>query len=275
MRRGRKKRRVYIFLLFSCSCLFFLLSSSYAILNTKVNVYANASIDSNEVSGKEYVVDVVGSDDSFVENADGSYDFVGTDGSLVHNYVQIPGDSYLWRILSIDISGNLKIIRNRDDSFTSVFDMNGNANDWPNTTIYQKLQLFYQENLSDLSNIIVQNPEWLLTQADKKSGPTTVTVVGTFRDSPIGLIRNDEILTSSGEGITGNTVSSWLNDGYQWTMTYFTNKSNTAWKVNGGKFMNSNASSGGNTVARPVIYLKSDIIFSSGTGTEDDPFKVQ
>lgn len=274
MKKRRQKRKIHFVLFITLSFLFVFLSSAYAILSQDVVIQGSAIIMRKESTGGDFVGEVVDEDDGLVENEDGSSNFVGNEGASVNNFIQIPGDSYLWRILSIDSSGNLKIIRNRDENLACVFDTNGCANDWPNTTIYQVLQNFYQEYLSSFASNIVQNPEWLLTQSDKKSGPTLVTIVGTFRDSPIGLIRNDEILNSSSGGISGNTVSSWLNDGYQWTMTYFTNKPTTAWKVNGGKFMNSKASSSGNTVARPVIYLKSDVTFSRGTGTKDDPFVV-
>lgn len=274
MKRRKRRRKLFILLFVFSSFLFLFFSSAYAILNSDVVVHGNASLVINNNSGGDFIEGVVDEEDGLIENEDGSSNFVGDEGADVNNYIQISGDSYLWRILSIDSSGNLKIIRDRDESLACAFDANGRANDWPNTTIYQVLQNFYQEYLNSFSSDIVQNPEWLLTQSDKKSGPTLVTVVGTFRDSPIGLIRNDEIFDSSSGGISGNTVSSWLNDGYQWTMTYFTNKPTMAWKVNGGKFMNSKASSGDNTVARPVIYLKSDVTFSGGTGTEDDPFVV-
>ena len=270
----KRRQKIHFILFIAFSFLFVFLSSAYAILSQNVVIQGSAIIMRKESTGGDFVGEVVDEDDGLVENEDGSSNFVGNEGASVNNFIQIPGESYLWRILSIDSSGNLKIIRNRDENLACVFDANGRANDWPNTTVYQVLQNFYQEYLSSFASNIVQNPEWLLTQSDKKSGPTLVTIVGTFRDSPIGLIRNDEILNSSSAGISGNTVSSWLNDGYQWTMTYFTNKPTTAWKVNGGKFMNSKASSGGNTVARPVIYLKSDVTFSRGTGTEDDPFVV-
>ena len=152
---------------------------------------------------------------------------------------------------------------------------NSNSHDWPSTLIFQTLQDWYQEHLSSYSSIIVQNPEWLLSEAAKNT-PTDFVSLGVYTDSPIGLIRNDEVLNSSSSGMANNgNVSSWLNGDYLWTMTYYSDKATEAWRVNDkGKFMHSSVDSS-NTYIRPVIYLKSNIIFSAGNGTESDPFVVK
>lgn len=275
-KRRRQRRKLFIFLFVFSSFLFLTFSSAYAILNCDVAVHGNASLAIQNSSGGDFVEGIVDEDDGLVENGDGSLDFVGDSGTTVNNFIQIPGDDYLWRILSIDVDGNLKIIRNRDESLSMPFiSSGGNARDWANTLILQNLKSWYQENLGGYSNIIVQNPEWLVTDAAKPG--TVVNVLGTYTDSPIGLIRNDEIVNSSSTGASGQRVSSWLNDGYIWTMTYVKkgNKTDRAWRVNGDKFMDSAAINAGSTVARPVIYLKSSVMFSSGTGTESDPFVVK
>lgn len=275
-KRRRQRRKLFIFLFVFSSFLFLTFSSAYAILNRDVVVHGNASLAIQNSIGGDFVEGIVDEDDGLVENGDGSSDFVGDSGTTVNNFIQIPGDDYLWRILSIDVDGNLKIIRNRDKSLSMSFiSSGGNARDWANTLILQNLKSWYQENLSSYSDIIIQNPEWLLTDAAKPG--TVVNVLGTYTDSPIGLIRNDEIVNSSSTGASDQRVSSWLNDGYIWTMTYVKkgNKTDRAWRVNGDKFMDSAATNAGSTVARPVIYLKSSVMFSSGTGTESDPFVVK
>ena len=276
MRRRRQRRKLFIFLFVLSSFLFLTFSSAYAILNRDVVVHGNASLVIQNSSGGDFIEGIVDEDDGLVENGDGSSDFVGDSGTTVNNFIQISGDDYLWRILSIDVDGNLKIIRNRDESLSMPFiSSGGNARDWANTLILQNLKSWYQENLSSYSDIIIQNPEWLLTDAAKPG--TVVNVLGTYTDSPIGLIRNDEIVNSFSTGASGQSVCSCLNDGYIWTMTYVKkgNKTDRAWRVNGDKFMDSAATNAGSTVARPVIYLKSNVMFSSGTGTESDPFVVK
>ena len=218
----------------------------------------------------EFTRGEVGEEGGLVENEDGSHDFVGDETSAVSNYIQLPGDTYLWRILSIDSDGNLKIIRNRDESLTSIYTTADSSN-WAGTTVLANLNSFYQEHLANLSDIIVQNPNWLLTSASN-SNPTAVTINGSYTDSPIGLIRNDEVVNSSGSVSNNEDCASWLNDGYQWTMTSVTNKPKQAFRMNEGKFRNSNINT--NTVYRPVIYLKSTVSFSGGTGTEGAPFVV-
>ena len=270
--KRRRKRKLKIILLITFSFLFLSLSTSYSLLSQELDISSTATISYREQTGGDFVGGIVDEDDGLVENKDGSSNFVGDEGAAVNNFIQIPGDSYLWRILSIDVDGNLKIIRNRDESLTSIY-TTGDSSDWANTTVLANLRIFYQEHLSSLSDLIVQNPNWLLTTASNNDA-TSITVVGSYTDSPIGLIRNDEVISSSGSvSSNGSDCASWLNDGYQWTMTAVTDKSNQAFRMNGGKFRNSNISS--DTVYRPVIYLKSTVTFSGGTGTEEDPFVVQ
>ena len=271
MKKRRQKKRTRFLLLLTFSFCFVFVSSAYAILSQNIVVQGRATITKQESTGGDFVTGEVGEEDGLVENEDGSHDFVGEDSFSVRNCIQLPGDTYLWRILSIDSEGNLKIIRNRDESLTSIYTTADSSN-WAGTTVLANLKKFYQEHLSSLSDVIVQNPNWLLTSASN-SEPTVVTAQGSYTDSPIGLIRNDEVVTSSGNVANNGDCVSWLNDGYQWTMTFVTNKPKQAWRMNGGKFRNSNINT--DTVYRPVIYLKSTVTFSGGTGTEEDPFVVQ
>lgn len=269
MKKRRYKKRIhFLFLLTFSFCIIFM-SSAYAILSQNIVVQGRATIVSQDNTGGDFVTGEVGEEGGLVENEDGSHDFVGDDLSSVHNCIQLPGDTYLWRILSIDSEGNLKIIRDRDESLSSIYTTTDSSS-WENTTVLINLKNFYQEHLSNLSNIIVQKPEWLLTSASNSS-PTVVTVQGSYTDSPIGLIRNDEVVDSSG-GTCNGECASWLSDGYQWTMTSVTGKPKQAWRMNGGKFRNSNINT--DTVYRPVIYLRSTVTFSGGIGTIDDPFVV-
>lgn len=273
MRRKRQKKKIFIIFSIICFFLLFFISSAYSLLKQEIIVSGKARIISEQNSGGDFIESVVDQDDGLIEDDDGSWHFEGNSGSVVNNFIRIPDDSYLWRILSIDALGNIKIIRNRDESLKSVFMENKNGPyDWSSSLVLANLKTWYQNNLSHLNDIIVQNPEWLLTEASKSGGPTNVTVLSTFTSSPIGLIRNDEVLDSSGGVSSGNSVSSWLNDGYQWTMTAVGGNSKQAWRMNGDKFMNSGVSTP--SVYRPVIILKASVTISGGTGTESDPFVV-
>lgn len=267
-----KRRRNYRFLLIvSFSFLFLFMSTSYALLNLDLKVFGKSKVTAT--SGGGMVEDNVGEEGGLQEDEDGSH-FVG-DGDEVHNYVKFSTDSKFWRIISIDGSGNIKIIRDQDDGLMGVWQNKKQSNrDWANTQVLKTLKSWYQENLSSYSDVIVQNPEWILNEASDKNNPSAVNTVGVYTDSPIGLIRNEEIFDSNNvDG--GNEVSSWLTgDGYQWTMTYYTGNNKNAWRVNNkGKFMNSSMDSS-NTYIRPVVYLKANILFASGDGSSDNPFVI-
>lgn len=277
MRKRKQRRKFNFVLLLAFSFCFVFMATAYSILSESLTVSGSATITQKEVSGGDFIESVVGDDDSFVENDDGSYNFVGDEGVAVNNYIEFPeGNSTLWRIISIDVDGNIKIIRDPEASLNSLFMANNkDTYNWETSVVLQNLKNWYQQNLSAYSDVIVQNPEWQLTTVPKNTPlMKPPTVLGVYTDSPIGLIRNDEILNSSGSGSSSDkNISSWVNQGYQWTMTAISDKPNQAWKVNGGKFMNSGVASS-STVYRPVIYLKSSVTFSGGTGTWNDPFVV-
>lgn len=272
-RRRAKKIKRLIF--FACLFLFLFCSVSYSLLNQKLEIHGKINIlaEQSSTAGDMVIDRLEGTDSGLRPNDDGGYNFVGDSTEDANNYIELPGDDHLWRILLIDENGNLKIIRESDNSLQGAYTTNENAHDWVNTNAYQVLQSFYQSHLLHLDTMIVQNPEWILTEATKDN-PTGFYSIGIFNSSPIGLIRNDEIYESSISGLQGEVVSSWLNDGYMWTMTNVTDKPKTAWKVNNGKFMNSSAASGDNVYFRPVIYLKSTVKIVDGDGSMDSRFRI-
>lgn len=272
-RRRAKKIKRLIF--FACLFLFLFCSVSYSLLNQKLEIHGKINIlaEQSSTAGDMVIDRLEGTDSGLRPNDDGGYNFVGDSTEDANNYIELPGDDHLWRILLIDENGNLKIIRESDNSLQGAYTTNENAHDWVNTNAYQVLQSFYQSHLLHLDTMIVQNPEWILTEATKDN-PTGFYSIGIFNSSPIGLIRNDEIDESSISGLQGEVVSSWLNDGYMWTMTNVTDKPKTAWKVNNGKFMNSSAASGNNVYFRPVIYLKSTVKIVDGDGSKDSRFRI-
>lgn len=272
-RRRAKKIKRLIF--FACLFLFLFCSVSYSLLNQKLEIHGKINIlaEQSSTAGDMVIDRLEGTDSGLRPNDDGGYNFVGDSTEDANNYIELPGDDHLWRILLIDENGNLKIIRESDNSLQGAYTINENAHDWVNTNAYQVLQSFYQSHLLHLDTMIVQNPEWILTEATKDN-PTGFYSIGIFNSSPIGLIRNDEIYESSISGLQGEVVSSWLNYGYMWTMTNVTDKPKTAWKVNNGKFMNSSAASGDNVYFRPVIYLKSTVKIVDGDGSKDSRFRI-
>lgn len=266
MRRANRKFKLVLF--FSFSFFIFFLSSSYAVLSENLKVEGVATISYSGPKGGDYIIDSIGEGvgglkDS--ENGDGSLVFNGTTSDAVTNFIELPNDTVLWRIVSIDADKNLKIVRNFDSSLSSVY---GNS-DWASSTILQNLNSFYQQNLSGISDLIVQNPTWELTSSSN-SNATKTTNIGFYSSSPIGLLRTDEI-ASSGQVANSGKTTSWVNEGNCWTMTII--NSSKGWMVQGGKFSNSKLTSSANY--RPVIYLKSSVLFSSGDGTVGSPFVVK
>ena len=265
-RKRTKKIKIMVLVSFSFFILFF--SFFYALLSSDLNVDSLATISFSGLKGGDYIIDSVGEGVGGLQDSgsgDGSLVFNGTTSDAVTNFIQIPNDGVLWRIVSIDADKNLKIVRDFDSSLSSVY---GNS-DWASSTILQSLNNFYQQNLSGISDLIVQNPTWELTSSSN-SNATKTTNIGFYSSSPIGLLRNDEIAASGDVANSGKTTS-WVNEGNCWTMTII--NSSKGWMVQGGKFSNSKLTSSANY--RPVIYLKSSVLFSSGDGTVGSPFVVK
>ena len=84
-----------------------------------------------------------------------------------------------------------------------------------------------------------------------------------------GYIASDGTTTGSRPNF-GN--SNWLYKGYEWTITPRSNTSNNAFYVNFGGMSGCRSSDGHGL--RPVLYLKSSVYVTGGTGTFEDPYEI-
>lgn len=154
-RRKNKKIKILIFII--CLFLFLFCSVSYSLLSQRLKIHGRINLLAEQSSnaGDSIIDKVEDTDSGLVENIDGSYGFVGDENASVTNFIKLPVDEILWRIISIDSLGNIKIIRGHDASLKMEFDSNNQANDWANTAILQNLKNWYQAYLSPFSYGIV------------------------------------------------------------------------------------------------------------------------
>ncbi len=213
----------------------------------------------------------------------GRYFYKGTNPD---NYITFNDE--IWRIISLEVDGTLKIIKNGDNG-TNTFD-SSNSNKWarPATLNTRLNQDYYQNNIKDSYKDLIVEHEWNV-------GPSGSTSLKALIDSEksvswngkIGLISlsefirinsnarqcGTEYLYNSNSDICKSTH--FLNINWsRWTLTP-TNSPNcvvTLWADQIGSSAVNETGSNAHAIT-PVVYLKSDIILSGG-GTSDDPYII-
>ena len=102
------------------------------------------------------------------------------------------------------------------------------------------------------------------------------TKIGLMYDSDYGYAAYPDAWKTNLGSYNSSTITqnNWLYMGlYEWAMTPRSSYSSHVYNLsNGGNFYSSNAYAGFSV--RPVFYLKSSILYASGDGTKDSPFRV-
>ena len=117
----------------------------------------------------------------------------------------------------------------------------------------------------------------------KTSGAnSTVTASGDGNNMltyPVGLITIDEAAYAGGKSGSTNYKYYLCTGNYYWTMSpsYFHSDTTSAlvWRVTSSGSLTSNTShSASASGVRPVVNLRSDVLYSSGSGIESDPYQI-
>jgi len=105
----RKKQRKII--IASAFCMLFIMSAGYAAFQTNLNITAKGNISTKGISPNELKNQAVTSGDGLYKDIteEGRYVYRGANPN---NYITFNNEN--WRIVAIENSGNLKIIRNED-----------------------------------------------------------------------------------------------------------------------------------------------------------------
>ena len=187
-------------------------------------------------------------------------------GEDPNNYIWYSGK--LWRAVSINNEEKTVKLVTQWDISAVPYNANGNANfegsymeEWLNDTTVDG----FLGNLRNYENFIVTDAEWnatLTTSADK---PPETTIV----EDAVGLLSYYEYLTS----YRGTDYSNgYLNNGLNWWLLTPYSLSGM-WSVS--QYGNANSSNPINSYGvRPSINLKDDVKILSGSGTEEDPYRL-
>lgn len=262
------------------------------------------AIESIENKGNPVFTETSTSDEginSFAEDDGKTYYFRG---AVQDNYVQFAG--FMWRIIRIDKDNNIRLIYDdsidylnasafnefRDNKAYSGYmyelnELNGRSTD---SKIKKELDDWYTSKLKSYEKYLSKGKYCMdrtVSSTDSSSYGSDYRLRETHKPSfdcndkdvlkeYIGLISVDEVMLAGGKANDSNE-SYYLDADYQyWTISpsIFNNNSNVYSVLKEGG-LNKTTRVTGIFYPRPVISIKSSVSYSSGDGTEANPYKIK
>ena len=237
---------------------------------------------------------------------DDSYRYAGANPN---NYVKFSGDDTLYRIIGFfkNNSGKYEAKLIRNDSIGSKQWNANNTNDWHNSTLRTYLNGDYYDGLPEIVKNNIKYSTWSIASNNwplvGRSNVSTiyqneiVNPIASYTpktiDDKIGLMYISDYLYAAPKdkwgllGYADDAVNdyrsaadvNWMyNNQEEWTLSRRADKppyvhfvSNNVGVYNGYGGNNANASYN----VRPVFYLNSNAIFTSGVGSENNPYIVE
>lgn len=242
-----------------------------------------------------------------LEAGDNSYRYAGENPN---NYVCFGSDAAtcpsdnLYRIIGV-FENEVKLIKST--SYGEYYWSGSNSNTsnvWSNSTLNTSvLNGTYLNSLESMWRIKLSDHRWMvggidLTNATKSNAYNTyrfevgADAINDTYNSKIGLIYISDYYygaiptfwTYPGYNYDGGattdyraaTESNWLFLGsYEWTISYSSDSIGNAYRIHYSGHVFLNTVGGVTRNVRPCFYLKSDVQYISGTGTESDPIRIQ
>ncbi len=190
-------------------------------------------------------------------------------GEEPNNYVWYSGK--LWRAVSINNEEKTVKLVTQWDISTIPYDDNSSSfegsymEEWLNDTSVDG----FLGNLRNPKAFIKMDSKWNASQMSDTSKPPSESEGGTIIEDAVGLLNIYEYVTSY-KGI--NYSDGYLNNTlYWWTIT--ANNSSTNYRISYTGSIETFGVTNGNGI-RPSINLKPEIKIVSGSGTEDNPYRL-
>ena len=283
-RKGRRKRNQIIVISFLCLLLF--LCVGYAAFGTQLSIRAKGNIKE-----KPHCM-LGGIKVNTVTEGDGLYEDIYEEGKCIYkganpnNYIKFNNE--IWRILSIDLNGSLKIVRN--ELLTSVVfdDGTGYSNAWETSNIKIYLNPEYLKTITinqdkiipytwSIGAVIWDNNDLASQIADENEGHSQSVSVALITASE--YLRANTNIEQCGSNILNNDnknickITNWLfKEKSYWTLSPRDSVSYGIYVVGfdgplyGGSVL-------GSQYVLPAINLSHDITLT-GKGTLSEPFEI-
>ena len=200
----------------------------------------------------------------------------------------------------------LKIIR--DESLGNMAWDSGNVNDWTTASLNTYLNETYLNTIDPTSQSLIGDAYWNLGGSstfndvtasmfyERERGTTVYSDHPTYWVGKIGLMYPSDYGYATSGGTTTNRASclakemyNWNSSSYsdcynndyllnsssnQWTLSPRSGLSNVVFSVDSSGSVSSYFAYDSNNSASPVLYLKSDVTITGGSGTSTDPYKL-
>ena len=290
-RREKNKRNKQIIMV-SSICLLVVMVSGYAAFQTNLSITAKGNIKCSGTVAKELLLKNV------VETGDGLYKDIYEEGKYTYkganpnNYITFNNE--LWRIISIEEDGTIKIMRN--GSIGSQPWDSSNSNNWTRpATLNTYLNGKYYDGIdSSIKNYIVSH-SWGIGAVTYYNNDLAYQISdenGTIWIGNVGLITVSEYLRANTNIEQCGTLSlnndnyntckttNWMHnflstyDDHMWTISPSANYPYFMFSVYLSGIVNDySVNANGNYDVVPVLHLISDIALC-GSGTEQDSFQI-
>ena len=216
-------------------------------------------------------------------------------GETVNNYVEL--ENGLWRIVKVTSDNNVVLIKEEpigmsypwDDRYNSNVGYNLGINNYSNSRIKEYLESYYdgdeEEKIlsaDDKSKIVSYNVcTGKRTEADS-TNDNSIECQSAENTQKLGLLTvSDYINASMDSNCTTATSRACQNYNYLaidtswWLGTAVNEETNSeVFMVNSNGTVESTSASN-YAYIRPVVYLNSRVLYASGKGTEENPYKIR
>jgi hypothetical protein len=228
-----------------------------------------------------------------VYSGSGLYDLNGElvyRGENPNNYATFSGKS--WRIVKIENDQVMMILNEKlersvwDDRFNTERNKTDGINDYSVSRIYENLTSLYQNDTlfnKSTRNLLAMHSLYIGKRYESDSYNDGSIEKSSFVENEyIGLLPlYDYINASIDTNCTSSTTESCVNYNYLnhfdynwWTLTADASNSYKVYRVDSEGIVES-IKANSNGYLRPVIYLAKDVLYTSGTGTESDPYVIK
>ena len=194
-------------------------------------------------------------------------------GEEPNNYIWYSGK--LWRAVSINNEAKTVKLVTQWNISAIRYNASGNTafeesymEEWLNDTTVDG----FLGNLREPDKFIVTDAVWDATMDDRELGSITRPNGTTTVTDAVGLLNIYEYQSSSGENASSYT-NSYLNNGLHWW-------SLTPYNSSRVRYVSGHGNAGGASLSseygiRPSINLKADVKIVNGSGTEDNPYRLE
>lgn len=218
-------------------------------------------------------------------------------GEIVNNYVQL--DNGLWRIVKVTSDNNVVLISEEGSLYANTWDNRYNQdrlydsgiNQYSASRVKEFLDKIYTNpNESNGENLLSDNDKTKIVpyslcvakrSANSESRDNSEECVEKLDGQKMGLLTlSDYLMASIDPNCKSASTKSCKNYNYLsrryewWLATANKDDTSTVYKVGSNGIVKLEDASAA-CIVRPVIYLNSNVLYKSGSGTEEDPYLVR